>query len=113
MNTTTHLTNTPGPWITTTAAVILARNPQIPDGPSVEIAQVHTIYDKDGWGQTDRNCDLIAAAPEMLEALRQCITRPTFDSDHSITTEIAAMRRLAAINAIVEAVIRKAEGVAK
>lgn len=48
---------------------------------------------------------------ELLEALKQSITRPgDVNRDHSISGEVAALRRLAAINGIAEAVIAKAQG---
>jgi len=68
--TTTH---TPGPWITTKDAVILAKNPQNPNGAQVEIAQVHNVYGADAFCQAHTNCYLIAAAPEMLEALHHIL----------------------------------------
>ena len=53
-----------------------------------------------------RDAALIAAAPEMLEALEQCITyypQEKVDKGHCI-------RRLNAINALARAVIAKAKG---
>lgn len=64
-------TYTPGPWRATKDTQIMAPNPQIARAPAVEIAQVHNVYGHDGFCQASGNVNLIAAAPELLEALIQ------------------------------------------
>jgi hypothetical protein len=62
----------------------------------------------------DANAALIAAAPALLEALRDCITSPNAPSrlrrGSAADVADAADRRLEAINATIRAAIAKATG---
>jgi hypothetical protein len=58
--------------------------------------------------EREANTDLIAAAPELLAALRDCITEP---ESAGMQNGLGRMkRRLEAVNTIARAAIAKAEG---
>ena len=75
-----------------------------------EVAEVHKCgdedYDKDVIAGYAR---LIAAAPDLLEALKECLTDD--NANCIVTNDVAYMiRRFKAINKIVSAAIAKATG---
>ena len=65
-------------------------------------------YDRappEGWnGEADANARLIAAAPDLLAALKECVT----DDANGVMNTGQKARRLAAIDAIARAAIEKA-----
>jgi hypothetical protein len=96
---TTQATHTPGPWAADPDGVILGTL-----GPARPF--VGRIDDDYNDGQTAANRRLVAAAPEMLEALRAMVARAPF-IDQSVTED-----GLANCEALARArrAIRRAEG---
>lgn len=92
---------TPGPWI------LKPYRKDFSIGISGKSEYVVTVT---GMSEKDRaNARLIASAPELLEALQECITDA---ESHCIrqNTVRAMKHRLSAINAVVLAAIAKAQG---
>jgi hypothetical protein len=94
--------HTPGPW-------------KLGGGRSFETSsgEFYITYDKDKYGnplfknfcELDRNAQVIATAPEMLEVLKECITD---EGAVAFKSRKYAEMRLRAINGIVGAIIAKA-----
>ena len=89
--------HTPGPWTILSAS---NRTPLVKAGPTVEetVAMVIDFYKPD---EAPANARLIAAAPEMLEALKDVDAR---------LTHIGHMEANALTHGIVRAAIAKATG---
>lgn len=65
-------THTPGPWTLKPNGVISGGKPiQLPNGEAVQQVAMATYLDD---GDREANARLIAAAPELLEALRNAAT---------------------------------------
>ena len=72
---------TPGPWFVTTDVTATGPVVQAADGAHVAVCAPVTIYAGNVCIQTTQehaanNALLISAAPDVLEALRECITDP-------------------------------------
>jgi hypothetical protein len=96
-------THTPGPWY--------IRNNGRHDGDNTVTSKEADICEMDGGTNDDcvvrANATLIAAAPELLDALRECVTDDNaacWKDDESI------MRRIMYISRIAREAIAKAEG---
>lgn len=108
MSTATKATHTPGPWrlVVTTAGTIVEeidiRGPLNSDKSSVLIATISDV------NECEENMRLIAAAPEMLEALEEISQKDPCPSD---TPEQCDYRRDGrCIGCIARAAIRRARG---
>lgn len=104
----TESKHTPGPWRVGDAGMTVF-GPKQPDGSLpkriAEVGNPRAILTSDN---TKANARLIAAAPELLEALRECITD---DNANGMQPGLGPqVRRLKAINEIARAAIAKAEG---
>lgn len=93
--------HTPGPWAVG-AEVASARF----GGPSIRGGGATVAVVISGNGRADANAALIAAAPDLLAALRECITG---DVNGTLNTGQRS-RRLARIDAIACTAIARAEG---
>lgn len=65
----TQFKGTPGPWVVDANAVQARWNIDDVNGNSV--ALTHQLPDDKNWQKRDANTHLIAAAPELLEALQK------------------------------------------
>ena len=97
--------HTPKPWLTKPTASIgpqrAVYSETDPSGRDIAI-----VYDSEN---SEADANLIAAAPELLEALRECVTDD--NANCIVTSDVCYMiRRFKAINAIVRTAIAKAEG---
>jgi hypothetical protein len=107
--------HTPGPWELRGDLIIggkyIPENPKAPEG-AFEIAKLTYTEGFYPWiptGQTrEANGRLIAAAPELLGALRECITEENSHCLQHQETPGAMARRLRAINDICRAALKKA-----
>jgi hypothetical protein len=92
--------HTPGPWNILSPKGTLA-GWRIASNDDCTVAFVVERLNNDA---ADSNARLIAAAPELLEALKECITPLGSDSEQQLR------ERLCNINGIARAAIAKAEG---
>ena len=100
----TVVVHTPGPWFVTLAAGGTGR-PQIVRAVD---SRVQDIVCQRGGALTPENARLIAAAPELLAALKELIDAGQFAVDSC--DDIAIMLRLGQATDNARAVIAKAEG---
>lgn len=95
--------HTPGPWYT-----IWVDGTYVIDANSGKTDVAH-VLNRGNPDTTEANARLIAAAPQMLAALDDCITNENCTA--IATCDVAYMiRRFKAINEICSAAIAKAEG---
>jgi hypothetical protein len=99
MNKTQH---TPGPWHIGRRA----GNPAIYAQDGAEVAQMLTVTNDD-WRD---NARLIAAAPDLLAALKECMTEDGARCLAYGADTPTLRRRLAAINSVALAALAKAQG---
>lgn len=97
-------THTPGPWESIGARICTEGN----DRERRVIARMEP-FDLNKMAERDANARLIAAAPDLLDALRECVTD---EGAYSMTRDdLATLKmRIAAINATAKIAIAKAEG---
>ena len=105
MVTETKATHTAGPWETGSTMTRVEVWPAGWNAPLC-VADCHTKNAPESEGERVANARLIAAAPEMLEALRECIT----DDGAACMNTGQKSRRLAEISRLARAAIAKAIG---
>lgn len=82
--------HTPGPWVVkgrVNSSLEAVRIESHNAAPEHHLYQVADVLDANGYPQNEANLLLIAAAPEMLDALRRAVLALAFASESS-----AAMR---------------------
>lgn len=113
--------HTPGPWESSGQLILTKQchphpNPKSQHEPKI-VGEVHWSWDGDRGGKEQRidwpeaaaNQQLMIAAPDLLEALRECFSDPNcfaFASDDFYK----AKQRLLAINNIVRRAVQEATG---
>lgn len=104
--------HTPGPWALGQPGAEQFEDVLVPDGKRVIWAPdgMEVALARDRGGETRANACLVAAAPELLAALKSFMRAPSLGSagQGSITIEVQSYNRNAA-----RAAIDKAEGVAE
>lgn len=108
---TKHTTHTPGPWIVGTNGDKCAKNHAICAGPHVLAKVYGTGYPiGEGWApQSQANAHLIAAAPDLLAALKALATHEGESEPNGIGLE-SPTAALEHARALAVAAIARAEG---
>ncbi len=99
--------HTPGPWHTGKSSL-----DRLIYADSEHAFDLAIVRNGGNDSEVDANANLIAASPEMLTALEECVTDDDARAmtDESRNAASIARRRLDAINKVVRAAIAKARG---